>query len=288
MTLVETGHFTKAADRLYMTQPGVSQHIQKLELACGHALIERENKGFELTEQGRLVFQYAQQLEISERVLHEQLMFDDPFAGSCSIACSGALALVLYPKLIALQKQHKELIIHLKAAPNAQILNDIESGLIDVGLVTHIPNPLSFSVEEIGQEELCLVLPNSFENSQLNAQDLLDLGLINHPDAEHYLSLLFAKNAGLGLSELSFSELNITGSVNQINQILLAVAGEVGFTVLPKSAVDSFHLPQQLTIFRSGNQVMETLYRVTKKKRNLPARFKAVNTLLNQHFEMDR
>ena len=42
-----------------MTQPGVSQHINKLETACGHALILREKKRFDLTEQGRLVYQYA-------------------------------------------------------------------------------------------------------------------------------------------------------------------------------------------------------------------------------------
>ncbi|MGC7906805.1 helix-turn-helix domain-containing protein [Vibrio anguillarum] len=35
-TLVDIGHFTKAAELLHMTQPGVSQHINKLEAACGY------------------------------------------------------------------------------------------------------------------------------------------------------------------------------------------------------------------------------------------------------------
>ncbi|HIF9171131.1 TPA: LysR family transcriptional regulator [Photobacterium damselae] len=61
-TLIDTGHFTKTAQKLFMTQPGVSQHIKKLEEYCGYPLIIREKKSFELTEQGRLVYQYSQQL----------------------------------------------------------------------------------------------------------------------------------------------------------------------------------------------------------------------------------
>ena len=55
-TLVDVGHFTKTAELLHMTQPGVSQHINKLEAACGYPLIKRFNKKFELTIYGRKVY----------------------------------------------------------------------------------------------------------------------------------------------------------------------------------------------------------------------------------------
>ena len=38
VTLIETGHFTKTAEKLFMTQPGVSQHIAKLEQASKYLL----------------------------------------------------------------------------------------------------------------------------------------------------------------------------------------------------------------------------------------------------------
>ena len=41
-TLVDIGHFTRTAEMLNMTQPGVSQHIRKLEQACGYNLLNRE------------------------------------------------------------------------------------------------------------------------------------------------------------------------------------------------------------------------------------------------------
>ena len=56
-TLCETGHFTRAAERLNMTQPGVSQHLRKLEAQLGQSLIAREGKSFTLTAAGEAVFQ---------------------------------------------------------------------------------------------------------------------------------------------------------------------------------------------------------------------------------------
>ena len=60
--LVETGNFTRTAEQRFMTQPGVSQHIKKLEEACGCELVIRLGKGIELTEQGQRVYDYAQRL----------------------------------------------------------------------------------------------------------------------------------------------------------------------------------------------------------------------------------
>ncbi|HSP84641.1 MAG TPA: LysR family transcriptional regulator, partial [Psychrobacter sp.] len=51
-TLVEIGHFTRTAERLYMTQSGVSQHIRKLESQLGIDLLIRQGKQFSLTDAG--------------------------------------------------------------------------------------------------------------------------------------------------------------------------------------------------------------------------------------------
>ena len=287
VTLVDTGHFTKSAEKLFMTQPGVSQHISKLEKVCGHALIQRDKKSFDLTEQGFLVYQYAKQLVKNEYELLEQLDFDNPFSGDCKLACSGALALTIYPKLLGIQAQHSHLIVQLKAAPNHQILNEIQNGVIDLGIVTEIPNNRPFDVQEVGREQLCLVLPANTEIEDLNGNLLTKLGLVDHPDAKHYLSLYFAQNLGSNFTHLNIEQLPITGYVNQISQILEPVAKGLGFTVLPKSAVDSFKEPQLLKILKPQKPVIEILYMVKKKNRVLPARFEVVKSILKKHFDVN-
>jgi DNA-binding transcriptional LysR family regulator len=284
--LIDTGNFTKSAEKLYMTQPGVSQHISKLEKACGYALIQRDKKSFDITEQGSLVYQYAKQLIKNEYELLEQLDFDNPFSGDCKLACSGALALTIYPKLLGIQTQHSHLVVQLKAAPNHQILNEIQNGIIDLGIVTDIANNNPFDVHEIGREQLCLVLPVSAEPERVDGDLLTKLGLVEHPDAKHYLSLYFEQDQESNFHHLNIEQLPVTGYVNQISQILEPVSKGLGFTVLPKSAVDSFKDPQLLKIFKPQKPVIEILYMVKKKNRILPARFEVVKSILQKHFDL--
>ncbi|RTR40587.1 LysR family transcriptional regulator [Shewanella canadensis] len=280
-TLIEVGHFTQTAEKLHMTQPGVSQQIQKLENACGHGLIKREKKSFELTEQGRLVYEYALKLAEGEANLIETLGFDNPYSGQCKISCSGSLALQLYPALLSLQQQHPELSIQLEAAPNQNILHDLQSGEIDLGIVTHIPASSLYQSSHIGEETLCLVLPKQYADKKITPELLIECGLIDHPDAKHYLSLYFELGGDKALAELSSDKLPKSGYINQVNQILLPVAKGLGFTVLPESAVKNFPLRDKLYIAYAAKQVKETLYLVQKRNRNLPSRYQTVSQLLH-------
>ena len=280
VTLIETGHFTQTAEKLFMTQPGVSQHINKLEQACGHVLIKREKKTFVITEQGRLVYHYGIQVAREERALLAQLAFDDPYSGDIRLACSGSVALLLYPQLLQLQIEHPKLLIQLKAAPHYQILEDVKKDKIDLGVITDAPNKMLFDINLIGKEELCLVVPASVNIQGNKAETLSRLGLISHPDAEHYLTLYFAQCGEPELAQLDPATIPIVGSINQIGQILHPVAQGIGFTVLPKSALDDFAQMSQITLVKPNRPVIETLYLVKKKNKELPERYKVVNQLL--------
>ncbi|MGR5510675.1 LysR family transcriptional regulator [Vibrio diabolicus] len=279
-TLIEVGHFTQTAEKLFMTQPGVSQHIKKLEQSCQHALIKRENKSFELTEQGRIVYAYALELEEREKALLEELSFDDAFSGHCKLACSGAMALMLYGPLLEKQKQHPGLSLHLEAAPNHSILNAITEGSIDIGIVTDVPHKGLFHSERMGKEQLCLVLPNQYREKQITPQLLHDCGVIAHPDAKHYMTLFFDQCAEQDLQEIKMSDLPLSGYVNQLSQILLPVSKGLGFTVLPQSAVDNFPQKDTLHIAQLKNTVCEELFLVRKRSRVLPLRYQTIKDVL--------
>ncbi|WP_299807525.1 LysR family transcriptional regulator [uncultured Shewanella sp.] len=279
-TLIETGHFTHTAEKLYMTQPGVSQQIKKLEQACGYSLIKRVKKQFEITEQGRQVYEYAQQIAAQEIKLIENLGFDDPDSGQCRLSCSGTLALLYYPKLIKLQQEHPALSMHIEAAPNYKILKDITEGTIDIGVVTQRPSLGEFNIEDIGLEALCLIMPKRYQNSVIDPQSLRQCGVISHPDAPHYLSRYFDLCATPEFAEVNINQIPITSYVNQLSQILLPISQGLGFTVLPKSALDSFVNRDQLHVHSPHKAVTESLYLVSKRNRELPARYIAVKNIL--------
>ena len=60
--VVEEGTFSKAAERVFRTQPAVSIAIKRLEEEIGAPLFERSQKAPELTELGELVYDYAKRI----------------------------------------------------------------------------------------------------------------------------------------------------------------------------------------------------------------------------------
>lgn len=57
-TIAETGSFSKAAEKLYISQPAITQTIKKLEEQLGGKLFYRNNNGVVLTEEGKNIYEY--------------------------------------------------------------------------------------------------------------------------------------------------------------------------------------------------------------------------------------
>lgn len=271
LTLVEVGHFTQTGEKLYMTQPGVSQHIKKLEEQVGVLLLNRIGKRFELTREGEALYQFGCQRRQEEDELYQELQFDDPHKGDCRIACSGAMATFLYPHLLKRQKNHSGLMVSVEGAPNERIIQSILQNTIDLGVVTQPSNSTELVYEALGFESLCLILPGNYASQPLNFESLMALGFIDHPDGAHYADRLLSANFGEQFH--SVEKLNKTGYINQINQILIPVSEGLGFTVLPEKAVR--HFPQQSLLYVAPLKVPihDELFLVRKKHRILPKRY---------------
>jgi DNA-binding transcriptional LysR family regulator len=125
-----------------------------------------------------------------------------------------------------------------------------------------------------------LVLPQALADQPVTAQLLTDCGLIDHPDAAHYLTLYLDLCADPALAEVNPQRLPLSGYINQLPQILLPVAEGLGFTVLPQSAVENFSRRQDLFIAPCTTSVYETLYLVQKRHRQLPKRYEKVSHIL--------
>ena len=138
-TLCETEHFTRAAERLNMTQPGVSQHLRKLEAQLGQSLIAREGKSFTLTAAGEAVFALGRARRNEEKHLRAALETDDRDAGEVRIACSGSFAMLLYPVLLPWMRAAPDLAIHLQAAPQAIFWRVCSTGVSILACSAPIP-----------------------------------------------------------------------------------------------------------------------------------------------------
>ncbi|GLP95475.1 LysR family transcriptional regulator [Paraferrimonas sedimenticola] len=265
--LAELGHFGQTAKALHMTQPGVSQHLAKLESELGVQLLLRDSGDIRLTTEGRRVYQHAQQQAHQHQNLMAELSHDDPYSGHCYISCSGALANYCYPDWLKYLLQHPNLSLSLEAAPNHRIERDLLSGEMQLGVMSKPCQSNELSQSIIGEEALEVFVPKDFNQSS-GLQGLLELGFIDHPDGQYYWTQVSRANF-----DAPPKTPPISGYVNQLAQILLPVAAGLGFSVLPASVARRFEASDKITSLKVAQPVYEARYLTQSSHQALPQRY---------------
>jgi DNA-binding transcriptional LysR family regulator len=187
LTLADELHFTRAAQRIPISQPQLSFQIKRLETELGVPLFNRSKRHVELTEAGRI---FAEQVQ---RVLFQ---LDD--AGRMAVSVSRGEAGLLrigYNEPVALHILPKHLLAFGKAVPTAtvqpqelptgHVIRGLQDGHLDIGYIR--PTAVAgIHTEIIAREEILVVLPASHE---LAAEDVVPLerlqgDLFIHPSTE--------------------------------------------------------------------------------------------------------
>ncbi|KIO37788.1 LysR family transcriptional regulator [Shewanella sp. cp20] len=274
-TLVELGHFTRTAERLHMTQSGVSQHVRKLEEQFDTQLLLREGKKFSLTDAGHQVYREGQALLQSLARLEQGIKQDPPFAGLVRLLSPGSVGLKLYGELLDLQREHPELSLDYRFTSNAGVEAAIAAMEADIGLMTRQPELTEVQAEPIAKEPLLLVTPASQEAVSWEA--LQQLGFIDHPDGAHHAKLLLGAN----YPEFEhWDQLPNRGFSNQIGLILEPVSRGLGFTVLPAYAVEAFARQELIRAHRLANAVSEPIYLCRRRRSVLAKRVESVREVI--------
>jgi len=162
-TVVALGGVTIAADHLGVAQPVVSAHIRSLERRMGTSLFYREGRKLHLTEAGRVVHAWAEDMLRRTRELSRDLdSVSDGLQGSVVIGASMSIGSYrLAPVLSHFLASHPAVDIRVDVLPAAQCIEDTESGENDFSVVIiQPPEPThTLTTEFIGSERLVLVAP---------------------------------------------------------------------------------------------------------------------------------
>lgn len=262
----ETGSFTRAAAQLDLTQAAISQHIQRLEAQFGPLLL-RKPRQLEPTPRGLLLIEFARQQQQAAAQLQAQLLDEDPYHGTITLTTPGSIGLLLYPLLLAQQQAHIGLTIEHRFAPTHDIIESVLRGRSVIGLVDQPPDHPSIAAEPFAHEPLCLVLPSSEQTASW--EYLCQLGFIDHPDGRSMAQRLLGRH----YPGQRFASLPLRGFTNQISLILEPVARGLGFTVLPRFAVDAFAKPEQIRVIQGTHQLIDTLWLIHRAEWPLPTRY---------------
>lgn len=181
-------HFGRAALRLSMTQPPLTQAIAQLESVLGLRLFDRTTRSVQLTAAGAALVPQAHDLLARALGLPASARATaDGQAGRLRLAFVSTVGFSLLPQWVrAFRQQYPQVMLELMEATGDVQLKLLERGEIDAGFMLHSPGfePAGLERQLIASEPLLLVMPSQHllgQPSTLTLERVLDEPLVMFP-----------------------------------------------------------------------------------------------------------
>lgn len=152
VTVVSEGSMTAAADKLYLTQPAVSQQIRSLEEALGVELLLRGVRHIKPTSQGELLFEQAKKiLQMVQQTEASVTMMNAKLSGHLRVGCLNSIGLHLMTNVLGkLLKHNPDVQMRLEYGRVEELLKLYKKNQIDILIVPHLEK--EFGIELDGVE----------------------------------------------------------------------------------------------------------------------------------------
>lgn len=236
VAVAEELHFGRAAERLNMAQPPLSQAIRRLESELGVDLLHRTTRKVDLTDAGRGYLARARRIlgEVDEAA-HEARRVAAGAVGHLALGCVGSATYSLLPALSrGLRRElpgvdfsfRGEMLVPDQAAA-------LRAGEIDVALLRPPIADLSLTVLPLRRDRLVVALPDDHPLAalrQVGVADLADADLIVHSADRR--SVMY--DVVLGLLRDAGVEPRIRHEVGETSTLVTLVAGGLGAAVVPE------------------------------------------------------
>ena len=139
LEIARTENMTRAAEILHVSQPLLSKQLLELEDELGKKLFNRKSRGIELTEEGLLLKQRAEEVVgLENKILDEFKALDDLIGGDIHIGCAEADGFKYFVRILAeLQKKYPRVRCHLYSSDSASTTDKLDRGLLDFAIIAH-------------------------------------------------------------------------------------------------------------------------------------------------------
>jgi DNA-binding transcriptional LysR family regulator len=242
VAVAEELHFRRAAERLHIAQPAVSEQIRKLEAELGVRLLERTQRSVSLTDAGAAMLEEARrvliQADAAQRAARDA---HDRSVGRLRIGYLPDVLPAAVPRLLRrFSGMAPKVRMTLETGSARRLLEDVREQRIDIA-VACLPAPVSgLRVVSIGHEGMVAALPSGHPCageaqvalSGLERTRLVQLTRTFNP-AFYDSALAACSIAGIAPSLIEIAE-------PAVEQVLLAVASGAGVALLPASVEERF------------------------------------------------
>lgn len=238
VALADTGHFGRAAERTFVSQPTLSAQLKKLEEFLGVKLIERQPKNVQLTEVGKQVVARARRMVTEgEEIIALARNNTDPLAGKLKVALIPTIGPYLLPRVMQkIRNALPKLGLMLYEHQTEALLNRLRDGEIDMGIIALPAAQDGFESRELYREAFTVALPHSHPLSMketIKVQDLKGQTLLLLEDGHCLRDQALEVCSRVDVREAEDFRATSLETLRQ-----MVVAG-LGITLLPELAVES-------------------------------------------------
>lgn len=226
---------SKVASANHISQPALSQQMQRLEEELEIKLLVRSNRGIELTEAGKVMQKYAVQFEKTYKNLREELDNLKESNVTFRIAASPVICNYALPcNLYKLNKMFPQCAFSLQDEHSDEVVLHVQNGQADVGFIVGRSNAPDLTETLAFSDKIYLIANKHATVPALkNLQDIgkLPILMLNSQFSSYRLVYEYLKQAGCS------TQLNVSNSLNSTEAIKSAVSAGYGMAFLPYMAV---------------------------------------------------
>lgn len=237
--VAETKSFSTAAKMLFLTQPTVSAHISSLERELNTCLLVRNTKGVALSEAGKELYAYAEQMLELEQKIRERFGLTGRQSGSVlRIAASTIPAQYLLPDIMArFRKEYPEEQLKLFETDSSGVVDMILSHKADVGFTGTVLEKGSCTYIPFYQDELVILTPAAEKYRARKDADIASW-ILEEP------VILREEGSGtrkealrlLAQTGIDITKLNVAAMMENQETIKRSVGSGMGISILSKLA----------------------------------------------------
>ncbi len=263
--VVEAKSISKVASQVHMSQSALSQLISRIENSLGYKLLKRSNKGVEVTEMGKIVVKYADNIIRNYEKMNQELKRHERKMDTVMI--NGNWSLVNYSIPCILYKVKKRLPAHkyeLFSSSNEDTIRDIVNDICDIGFISCHARDKGLLHHVIGKEKVVLVSAKDYNiPDKIALEDLPDYEFLKLKNRE---SVNYCLKKELDYVGVSYEELNTIFEVDSISSVKSSLENRFGIAFLPYMAVKKELYEEKYKIVEIDGLSMEyDIFMVTKQ-----------------------
>lgn len=243
----ENQNMSRAAKKLHISQPPLSQQIKSMEKTLGVNLFERHGRKLELADEGKALYQHSVKIvNLFEEMVNEMKGIGKDPQGDLVIAVSVFYSSIfdssiLFNKIKEFKKDYPKVKLKIAIVDGNQLRERMEAKEIDLAVLNLPVKNDEFSYIHLETQQFVCVVPELWKDTinkkrELSFKEIKDLPLI-----------LLKRDSGNGIYE-KFLEAclkegfypDVTAESNDVNTVLSLVKAGIGATILPQSIVSGF------------------------------------------------